>query len=119
MRFRLKPSDHQRVGREFIFSLTSCVFFSRARAGDIKNGYEICSLDTTCSHVAVAWWIDRLLLSMICVGSIPGVINFFLCEKGSKVLDFSIVRGEKRAPEIITRSQRDSMNSETYLLLVM
>lgn len=76
------------------------MFFSRARAGDIKNGYEICSLDTTCSHVAVAWWIDRLLLSMICVGSIPGVINFFLCEKGSKVLDLIIFRGEGGRVEI-------------------
>ena len=56
---------------------------------------------------------------MVGVSSIPSMINGSLCEKGSKVLDFSIVRGEKRAPEIITRSQRDSMNSETYLLLVM
>ena len=37
---------------------------------------------------------------MVCVGSIRSMINFVLCEKGSKVLDLSIVRGEGRAPEL-------------------
>ena len=35
-------------------------------------------------HMTIAWWEDRSLLSMVCVGSILGVVNVFLCEKGSK-----------------------------------
>ena len=54
-----------------------------------------------CSHVmTTAWWVDHpLLLSMVCAGSIPSMMIFFLYEKGSKALDLSIVsvaRGEAR-----------------------
>ena len=43
---------------------------------------------------------------MLCVDSIPSVVNFFW-EKGSKVFDLSIVRGKGRAPVIdVTKSAR-------------
>ena len=41
--------------------------------------------------MTLAWWVDRPFLSIVCIGSIPRMINFFLCEKGSKVFDLSIV----------------------------
>ena len=52
-------------------------------------------------------WVDGpLLLSMVCVGSIPS-INFCLNEKAVKVLDLRIVRGEGRAPKItVAKSAR-------------
>ena len=55
--------------------------------------------------MTIACYVDRPLLSIVCVGSIHSMINFSLCEKLSKVLDLSIVRGEGRAPEInVTKS---------------
>ena len=68
--------------------------------------------------MTIAWWVDRPFLSMACVGSIPSMIRFFLCEKSSKVLDLCIGRGEGRAPEIIVTKSATFMNSETNIFLV-
>ena len=45
------------------------------------------------------------------------MINIFLYEKGSKVLDVSIVRGEGRAPEnTVTKSARfDELENVTFV----
>ena len=58
--------------------------------------------------VTVAWWVDcPLLLSMVCVGSIPSVIKFFLCEQLEVSLSQRLVRGAGRAPKITaTKSAR-------------
>ena len=69
---------------------------------------------------AVAWWVDRQLLSMVCVGSIPSMAKVptsMKSQKGSKVLHLSIVRGEGMAPgiTILLRCHRDSTTSKTLV----
>ena len=69
----------------------------------------------------VAWGVDRPLLSMACVGSIPSKINLCLCvKKGSKVLDLKRGpwRGQRTGHQSLLPSRRGSMSSEAYLLLV-
>ena len=52
---------------------------------------------------------------MLCVGSIPSAMNFFLCDTGSKVLDLSI--GEGRASVFtVTKSARINAHENMYLV---